>query len=149
MAEINPPGIPVERGKIHEFANSILDENPLYHDEEAAKARGLPAVVAPPTYSSVGAFFASRSGDAGGGRTEGLDMRYVLHGAQEFNFERPIFAGDLLTAEPGEATSYEKPGRRGGKMKFVDSETLYKDQNGDIVLRVKSTLIQTEGVVQE
>lgn len=149
MAEINPPGIPIERGKIHEFANSILDDNPLYHDEEAAQARGFPSVVAPPTYSSVGAFFANRSGGAGGGAMAGLDMRYVLHGAQEFNFERPIFAGDRLTAEPGETTSYEKPGRRGGKMKFIDSETLYRDQNGDIVLRVKSTLIQTEGVVQE
>lgn len=149
MAQINPPGIPVERGKVHEFANSILDDGPLFHDEAAAKARGFPSVVAPPTFSSVGAFFPGRpaGGGGGGGRAE-LDMRYVLHGAQEFNFERPIFAGDVLTSEPGETTSYEKPGRRGGKMKFIDSETLYKDQNGDIVLRVKSTLIQTEGVVE-
>lgn len=150
MATINPPGFPVERGKIHEFANSIVDDNPLYHDLEAAEARGLPSVVAPPTFTSASSFFADRSAGGGlGAAAAGLDMRYVLHGAQEFNFERPIFAGDLLTSEPGETTSYEREGRRGGKMKFIDTETVYRDQTGEVVVRVKSTLIQTAGVVQE
>jgi len=151
MAEINPPGFPVERGKVHEFANSVLDDNPLYHDLEAAHAAGFPSVVAPPTFTSVGSFFASRRGSGGGagGAMADLDMRFVLHGGQEFNFERPIFAGDVLTSEPGETTSYEKEGRRGGSMKFIDTETVYRDQNGEIVLRVKSTLIQTGGVVQD
>lgn len=146
MAEINPPGFPVERGKVHEFANSVLDDNPLYHDLEAAQARGFPSVIAPPTYTSVASFFADRS--RGSGPRGDLDMRFVLHGGQDFNFERPIFAGDVLTAEPGETTSYEKQGRRGGTMKFIDTETVYRDQDGQVVLRVKSTLIQTEGTVQ-
>ena len=77
----------------------------------------------------------------------GLDMRYVLHGGQEWIFERPIFAGDVLTAEPGASSSYEKEGKRGGTMKFIESEMLYRDQKGEIVLRGKSTLIQTAGVV--
>ena len=74
-------------------------------------------------------------------------MRYVLHGAQEWVFERPSIAGDVLTSEAGETSSYEKAGKRGGTMKFIDAETLYKDQSGQIVLRSKSTLIQTAGVV--
>jgi len=57
MADINPPGFPVGRGKVHEFANSVLDDNPLYHDLEAAQGRGFPSVVAPPTHTSVGSFF--------------------------------------------------------------------------------------------
>ena len=149
MADINPPGFPVERGKVHEFANSVLDDNPLYHDLEAAQAAGFPSVVAPPTYSSVGSFYTPRGGGGGaGGAMADLDMRFVLHGGQEFNFERPIFAGDVLTSEPGETSSYEKQGRRGGTMKFIDTETVYRDQQGEVVLRVKSTLIQTGGVVQ-
>jgi acyl dehydratase len=144
VAAINPSGFPIERGKIHEFANSILDDNPHYHDEEAAKADGLPAVVAPPTYASVGSYFLDAAGPSG---MAGLDMRYVLHGAQEWVFERPIFAGDILTTEPGETSSYEKAGKRGGTMKFIDSETIYKDQNGEVVMRSKSTVIQTAGVV--
>lgn len=147
MALINPPGFPIERGKIHEFANSILDDNELYHDEEAAKAAGLPSVVAPPTFSSASAFFPQPS--SGGQRIEGLDMRFVLHGGQELIFERPVFAGDVLVSEPGETKSYEKKGRRGGTMRFIESETIFRDAQGEIVVRSRSTLIQTAGVVQE
>ena len=58
MARINPPGFPVERGKIHEFAVAILDEHPHYHDEETARAAGLPSVVAPPTFPIASALYA-------------------------------------------------------------------------------------------
>lgn len=148
MAQINPPGIPIERGKIHEFAHAILDDNPLYHDEQAAHDRGFASVVAPPTYSWIGSFFPAAS-SAADPTMEGLDMRYLLHGAQEYNFERPIFAGEVLTESPGKSSTYEKEGRRGGTMKFVESETVYRDERGSVVLTVKRTLIQTAGVVQE
>ena len=147
MAQINPPGIPIERGKIHEFAHAILDDNPLYHDEQAAHDRGFASVVAPPTYTWIDSFFPGPPPAVN--PMEGLDMRYLLHGAQEYNFERPIFAGEVLAAEPGEVSTYEKEGRRGGTMKFVESETVYRDERGSVVLTVKRTLIQTAGVVQE
>lgn len=146
MAYINPPGFPIERGKIHEFANSILDDNPLYHDLDAAKAAGLPSVVAPPTFSSAAAFFPSKG--ARGTPIEGLDMRFALHGGQELVFERPIFAGDVLHPEPGATKHYEKAGKRGGTMKFWETETVYRDAQGKVVLRLLNTLIQTGGVVK-
>lgn len=146
MAYISPPGFPIERGKIHEFANSILDDNPLYHDLNAAKAAGLPSVVAPPTFSSAAAFFPAKG--AGAAPIAGLDMRFALHGGQELVFERPIFAGDVLSAEPGETKHYEREGKRGGSMKFWETETIYRDAEGKIVLRVRNTLIQTAGVVK-
>lgn len=146
MAYINPPGIPVERGKVHEFANAILDDNPLYHDNELAKSAGLPGVVAPPTFTSVGAHFPSP--DGGGGGLAGLDIKRALHGGQEFIFERPIMAGDILTSEPGATRQYEKEGRRGGKLKFVETESVYRDQKGQVVVRIKNTLIETGQVVE-
>lgn len=150
VAKINPPGVPIERGKIHEFACSIYDDNPLYHDLEAAKAAGLPSVVAPPTYTSVQAFFFDPK-DAGALLDSGLDLdlRFVLHGGQEFYFERPIFAGDVLTAHQGEMRTYEKEGKRGGLMKFAEMESYYTDENNEVVLRVKNILIQTAGVVKK
>ncbi len=148
MAQINPRGIPVERGKIHEFAEAILDDHPLYHDEEAARAAGLPSVVAPPTFSMVTQHFPDDSVPPSA-ELQGLDMRFMLHGAQEFVFERPLFAGDQLRAEPGQVRSYEKQGKRGGQMKFIEIETVYRDQHGAVVLRTKTTAIQTEGVVKE
>jgi acyl dehydratase len=148
MAHIQPPGVPIERGKIHEFANAILDDHPLYHDVVAATDAGLPSVVAPPTFSAVAAFFAG--GGAGpGSALEGLDLRFLLHGGQELIFERPLFAGDVLHAEAGEVRTYAKEGRRGGTMRFVETETVYRDAAGAVVVRVINTLIQTAGVVTE
>ena len=148
MAQINPRGLPVERGKIHEFAEAIMDGHPLYHDEAAAREAGLPSVVAPPTFAMVVQHFPDDTHSPAPELAD-LDMRFMLHGAQEFVFERPLFAGDVLHSEPGRVRSYEKEGRRGGKMKFLDIETVYRDQKGDIVLRTKTTAIQTEGVVRE
>ena len=148
MATINPPGLPVERGKIHEFANAILDNHPFYHDEEAARAAGLPGVVAPPTYTLTAALYAGEESSMPDA-LRSLDMRFLLHGAQEFSFERPIFAGDSLQSEPGEVKAYEKAGKRGGMMKFVEIETVYRDQQGEVVARSRATVIETAGVVKD
>ncbi|MBV1876970.1 MAG: MaoC family dehydratase N-terminal domain-containing protein [Pseudomonadales bacterium] len=148
MAFINPPGLPIERGKVHEFANSIGAEEPLYHDEEAAKAAGLPSVVAPPTYTSAQAFFGEKNAP-NMFKDLDLDLRFVLHGGQEFIYERPVFAGEVLTAVPGEVVASTKEGKRGGSMKIFDTFTDYKNQDGEVVMRVKNTLLQTAGVVKE
>jgi acyl dehydratase len=148
MAQIVPRGLPIERGKIHEFAGAVLDDDPLYHDEEAARAAGFPGVVAPPTFAMVVQHFPDDSVPPSP-ELRGLDMRFLLHGGQEFVFERPLFAGDLLRSEPGEVRTYEKQGKRGGRMRFVEAETVYRDQRGEVVLRTKTTAIQTEGVVKE
>ncbi len=148
MAFINPPGIPVERGKVHEFANAILDDHPHYHDSDAAAAAGLPGVVAPPTFSMATALFPDSNQKMAPELRE-LDMRFTLHGAQEFTFERPVFAGDVLRGESGEVVVYEKQGKRGGTMKFVEVETVYRNQDDEVVLRSRTTAIQTAGVVKE
>lgn len=148
MATINPPGFPIERGKIHEFANSLQDDNPMYHDEVAAKAAGLPSVPAPPTYTATSAHFAG--GDDGSAiKSLGLDLRFVLHGGQEFEFVRPVFAGDVLTMRTGEVKSFVKEGKRGGQMKIFDMFSEYVDQNGNVVIKVKNTVLQTGGVVKD
>jgi acyl dehydratase len=148
MAFIHPPGLPVERGKIHEFANAILDDHPHYHDGEAAAAAGLPAVVAPPTFVMATQLYPAPDAKLAP-EIAALDPRYTLHGAQEFVFERPVFAGDVLCSEPGEIRTYEKQGKRGGVMKFVEAETVYRNQHAEIVVRSKTTAIQTAGVVEE
>jgi acyl dehydratase len=148
MAFILPPGLPVERGKVHEFANAILDDHPHYHDSEAAAAAGLPAVVAPPTFVMATQLYPAADARVAP-EVAALDPRYTLHGAQHFEFERPVFAGDVLHSEPGEVRTYEKQGKRGGVMKFVEMETVYRNQDGEIVVRSTTTAIQTAGVVEE
>ena len=41
----------VELGPVDFFARAVCDENPVYHDPEAAKAAGFNNVVAPPTFT--------------------------------------------------------------------------------------------------
>jgi hypothetical protein len=135
--EEQSPGLEwvVERGKIGEFARAVMNESVAYADEKA---------VAPPTFPQSMALWRARAprSEAGTGRG-GLDMRRVLHGEQEFEYVRPLRAGDVLTATSHVKDRYEKEGKRGGTMTFIVSETVFRDQNGEIVAYSRGTTIQT------
>jgi hypothetical protein len=131
----------VERGKIGEFAHAVMNSSDAYTKDDP---------VAPPTFPQSIALWRARAprpaagGGAGGGRGGGgLDMSRVLHGEQEFEYIRPLRAGDVLTAESHQKDRYEKEGKRGGTMTFIVSETVFKDQNGEIVAYSRGTTIVT------
>jgi len=92
-----PPTEPydVGREKIREFANALGDDNPAYHDRDAARALGHPDVIAPPTFPVLLTFGATRR------LVEdpelGIDYSRVVHGEQRFAHARPVRAGDSLT----------------------------------------------------
>src|SRR3989442_13631634 len=67
----------VERGAIRKFADAVQDQTP-------ACVRGD---LAPPTFPTT--FRMTIPGLT-------FDLARVLHGAQEYRYERPIRAGDLL-----------------------------------------------------
>jgi hypothetical protein len=131
----------VERGKIAEFARAVLNESPEHSKPDA---------VAPPTFPQTLSFWRMRQPrPRGGGGGEVRDMRRVLHGEQEFEYLRPLRAGDVLTAESYVKDSYEKEGKRGGTMKFVVSETVFKDQKGEVVAYSRGTSIVTSKATTE
>jgi acyl dehydratase len=133
----------IEYGKIREFAKSIKDLNPIYHDPEYAK-KEVGGVMLPPTFLMTLAHW-----DDGEGRPHvKMDLRRVLHGEQEFEYLKPIYAGDVLTAVTRVSDVYEKAGSRGGTMTFVIMETEYKNQRGDLVGRTRSTTIETGQAVR-
>lgn len=133
----------VERGKIIEFAKAIRDPNPVYWDEAEARARGLPTTVAPPTFV-MSAGLQSPPGAVGlNVITEvGFDPRRILHGEQDFEFKRPIYAGEVLQSRSRIADIAEREGRRGGKMTMALTETIYTDEKGEEVLIVRNLLIE-------
>lgn len=139
-----PMRMRVEHGKIREFAHAIKDDNPMYFDEEYARAEAG-GILAPPTFTVALAFW----DDGGGRRPIDVDLRRLLHGGQEFEFVRPIRAGDVLTAQARVADVYTKPGKRGGEMTFAVIETEFKNQDGDVVLYSRSTLIETSKPVEK
>ncbi len=138
-----PQVLHVELGKIREFARALKDDNPLYLDPEYAR-REAGGVLAPPTFTMTLAHW-----DSGTGRPRlDLDLRRLLHGEQEFEYLKPIRAGDVLTATTRVANVFEKAGTRGGTMKFAVLETEFKNQKGDLVMRSRSTLIETGQAVK-
>ena len=139
-----PVTMHVERGKIREFAKAIKDDNPIYFDEAyAAKVAG--GIVPPPTFLMTQAHW----GEGGrGGIDLGMDLRRVLHGEQEFEYLKPIHAGDVLTAVGKCERMYEKEGSRGGTMNFAILATEYRNQKGELVAISRSTVIETGQTVK-
>jgi acyl dehydratase len=139
-----PTTMPIELGKIREFARAIKDDNPIYFDESYAK-RESGGVMPPPTFTMTQAFW-----DEPASRIDhGLDVRRVLHGEQEFEYLRPVHAGDTLTAKARISNVEKRPGKRGGEMTLVTLETEYKNQRGEVCLYARSTIIETAKAVEK
>jgi acyl dehydratase len=127
----------VELGKIREFAKAVKDPNPAYAKDDA---------IAPPTFLMTIAHWV---GDLGQTRSAvKLDYRRLLHGEQEFEYVKPIRAGDVLTFRSRTKDVFEKEGKRGGKMLFVIGETEYRNQRGEVVAYTRNTAIETADAVK-
>jgi acyl dehydratase len=121
------------------FARALGDPNPLYSDPEAAARSEFGGIVAPPTYPI--AFMTQAM--AGGLDTFlelGLDFMTLVHGEQEFEYVRPIRAGETLTLAGRIADIYEKTGSS-GTLDFVVLETEARDAAGRPVFVSRNTLI--------
>jgi hypothetical protein len=159
---------PIEAGHIMMFARSVGDPNPVYYDEEAAKAKGLPGVVAPPTFVQASAqydrdyplrpkigepWFGSgreptgRKPQEGGGGSGGGGTG--LHAEQHYEYFGVVKAGDVLVPKTRPGDTWEKQGRRGGKLIFSDTITEYFNQDGELVVRARSVGVRTERVVEK
>jgi len=129
-----PTTIPLERGKIREFALACHDDNPDYTQDAA------PPV--PPTFLTVRNFWMTAATSPLA--RVGLDLRRLLHGGEEYVFHGPPpRAGDELTMQTRIDRVYEKQGRRGGPMTFVESVTEFRDPEGRLRVDCRSTAIET------
>jgi acyl dehydratase len=134
--------LPIDRDKVQEFAIAVGEDNPIFFDLEAAKRAGLPDLVAPPTFTVTQIFAVSREDRE---RRLGADLDYgrVLHGEQEFQYNRLPFAGEILKGRMRISKDFTKEGKRGGEMRFVTYESKYTDAEGQEVLTAYYTLIET------
>lgn len=71
-----------------------------------------------------------------------------LHAEQHYTYHRHLRPGDVLRAvsKPGE--TWEKEGRRAGKLVFRESITEYYDANDELVITARSVGVRTEKVVE-
>ena len=125
----------VSRVKIADFADAIGDANPLYRDRDAAQAAGYPDVIAPPTFPIVVTMAASRAAVADPGL--GLNYAMVVHGEQSFSYSRPLYAGDVVTAQ-----STISGIRNVGSLSMVTTETVIQTVDGEHVCTGYGTLVE-------
>jgi acyl dehydratase len=134
--------LPVERGKVREFALAVGEDNPIYFDPEEARRHGLPDIVAPPTFTVTQLWHVSRE-EREARLGANLDYERVLHGEQEFVYNRLPFAGEVLKGAMRISNDVTKEGRRGGSMRFVTYESRFTDADGEEVLTAYYTLLET------
>ena len=77
-------------------------------------------------------------GDAGG--------RHAARALWTFEYYR--HSGPLHLMDGGRE-AWEREGRRAGKLKFSESITEYRDQDGELVITARSVGVQTERVVEQ
>jgi acyl dehydratase len=134
--------LPVTEEKVKEFAIAVGDNNPLFYDDDAAREQGFPGSIAPPTFT-VTQIFAVPRDERESRLGANLEYSRVLHGEQEFSYKRLPLAGEVLKGTMRIAKDFEKEGKRGGSMRFVTYESVYRDSEGEEVLTALYTLIQT------
>jgi acyl dehydratase len=116
----------VGREKIREYAAAVGETNPLHHDLDAARAAGHADLVAPPMFAVV---YASRSLVSAMFDPEvGINFAMMVHGSQEFRWDRLVVAGDEVTT----TASVKEIADRGG-MGFYVFETASENQRGESV----------------
>jgi acyl dehydratase len=164
---------PIEASHILMFARAVNDPNPVYSDPEYAKGTEAGGILAPPTFTQSSAQFdpdyflrpkvgqpwfgsgkeptgAVRRAPSGGGASEGRGAAAGgLHAEQHFEYHRPLLAGDVLTAETRPGKTWEREGKRGGKLHFSESVTEYRNQKGELVVTARGVGVRTERVIEQ
>jgi len=141
----------VTQKDIRRFALSIGDTNPLFRDDDFAKANGYEGVIAPAMFHTVYSMpedELDRLDEAGLGPNMGPRFEVpvpgfpgAVAGGRDIHFGDPIRPGDVISVQETVVDVYEKEGRM-GPMIFVISEFTYKNQSGQVVVNDRQTLIR-------
>lgn len=123
------------QGKAYPPVAFVVDEERV---AAFAKAVAFEGVGVPPTFATAPEIAAGLSKVIADPEL-GLDLASVLHGEQEYTWERSLEVGETLDAE---ATIESIRGR--GSMRFLTLLTLISDELGETVVTARSTLIVRE-----
>jgi acyl dehydratase len=124
----------VEREHVARFADSVGEDEAVFHDADAARAAGYPEQLAPPTFVTCMQIMASAQIAAD--PDLGLDYSRVVHGEQGYTWRRPVRVGDELKAVPRIADIRSK-----GPLEFVVVESEITDASGEVVMTGRTTLL--------
>lgn len=131
--------VPIERGKIREYARAAMSDNPSYDG---------PKAVVHPTFLTTAGQFWELDADS---RLEslGFDFSRILHGQETYVFHGPPpRAGQVLSTSTRVAEQSEKEGKRGGRLRLGTIVHEFRDEAGELVAEQHTTLIETSRAVE-
>jgi hypothetical protein len=127
--------MPIEYGKVREFAHAVKSKSAAHQESDA---------VIPATFLTT-ARLTWESHDNSAINELGFDMARVLHGEEEYEFFGPLpRAGQELLVESRIERQFEKPGGRGGTMRFAVVVNEFKNDAGSVIALQRTTVIETE-----
>ena len=133
------------RASIRYFALAIGDDNPIYVDEEQARAAGLPDVVAPPTLICESNQYLHREPDDNGfiGHSWELPVTgcRLIRGGNAYEFARPALPTDRITVTWRIKDIVEKQTSKGVAMLIVTSVATYTNHQDELLATNTETLI--------
>ncbi len=146
--EVPPWTIEVTRRDVARFAVATDDLNPLYLDEDRAKQSRYGGLIAPPLFYMAPLTEPVPETEL---RADGLPFEgkfpvpptplpRLMDGGTEVEFLQPVRVGDVLTGRSQITDIYQKEGRS-GPLIFVQRETTFTNQNGELVLIEKGATI--------
>jgi hypothetical protein len=127
--------MPIEEGKIREFAVAVRSSNPAHFGRDA---------VMPPTMLISARLLWEPEALSPLARLD-LDPARVLHGEEHYEFFGPLpRAGERLTVTTRIDGRLEKQGRRGGTMRLVVVVNEFRNPAGALVAVQRTTVVETE-----
>jgi len=134
--EYPPFQFEVEKGRIRMFCQAIGEDNPVYHDQAAAKRAGYRSIPVPPTFPFTIIMEANQSFMI---LDElGIDKTRTMHGEQQFIYHADICAGDVITGRQTVIDTYEK---KGGALRFIVTEVRLDNQSMEHVGDLRTTIV--------
>ncbi|MDF3074436.1 MAG: hypothetical protein K0S54_2103, partial [Alphaproteobacteria bacterium] len=104
--------------------------------EAAAKAAGYRTIVAPPTF--ITAVTNDDPNKGGLLKLIDVDIGWILHGEQHYEYFAPIHVGDKLTCQQKVTDVYDK---KGGALWFVVSDIDVTGEGGKKVAQARSITV--------
>ena len=136
---IGKPGhtfdVEIEKNEIRRFAEAIGEDNPIHFDEAAAKDAGYGSLAGTPTFASslqhFELFFDALQ----------LNQHNLMHAEEEYEYFRPIVAGDTMSVTHSLANAYEKPAPNGSLL-FVVIETRGTDEKKRLIFKGRRVMVE-------
>jgi len=141
-----PAPAEVSWGRIQHFCSMTRDGNPSYWDPDIAKEL-WGGLVAPP--AMLEAWLMPLEWTPTSAAPEPrlparipLPGRSMINGSNDTTFHRPVRVGDLLTVEEELLSVSDEKSTRLGDGHFVETLSVFRNQDGEVVAEVRNTLFR-------